>query len=279
MADFPLQPYDVLILVILAAWTFFGLWKGLAWQVASVASFVVSYLVAVQGSGYVAPLLSVREPWNHLVAMLILFVATSAAVWLAFRLVAGVIDRIQLKAFDRQLGALLGFGKGVLICLVVTFFAVTLSETLRQQVLRSRSGYYMALLIDRINPVLPAEVRGLIGEYLEELNRKLQPSPVGGGREETPSEGGLRQAVSASVQSALGQGQGLGQAQGANSGLDAASQAGAGLSEFFSRQAPIVDSSAKSAGARESDPGSGQSQPRQPQPQGGEVWGQLVPIP
>ena len=180
MGNFPLHSYDVVMLLILAVATFFGLWKGLAWQVASVASFVLSYFVAVQGSSSLAPLLPLQAPWNHLAAMLILFVATSAAVWLVFRLVAGLIDKIQLKAFDRQLGALLGLFKGVLICLVVTFFAVTLSEALRQEVLRARSGYYIALLIDRLKPVLPAEVRDLVGKYLEELDQKLRKPPDGG---------------------------------------------------------------------------------------------------
>jgi len=131
----------------------------------------------VQASSWLAPLLPWPAPWNSLAAMLILFVATSAAVWVVFRLVAGLIDTIQLKAFDRQLGALLGLFKGVLICLIITFFAVTLSEVLRQEVLRARSGYYIALLIDRLKPVLPTEVRNLVGQYIEELDRKLhQPS-------------------------------------------------------------------------------------------------------
>jgi len=178
MGNIPLHPYDGVMLVILAAATFFGLWKGLAWQVASVASFVLSYIVAVQASSWLAPVLPWPAPWNSLAAMLILFVATSAGVWLVFRLVAGLIDKIQLKAFDRQLGALLGLLKGVLICLVITFFAVTLSEALRQEVLRARSGYYIALLIDRIKPVLPMEVRDLVGQYLEELDRKLHQPPA-----------------------------------------------------------------------------------------------------
>jgi membrane protein required for colicin V production len=178
MGNIPLHPYDVVMLVILAVATFFGLWKGLAWQVASVASFVLSYVVAVQASSWLAPLLPWPAPWNSLAAMLILFVATSAAVWLVFRLVAGLIDKIQLKAFDRQLGALVGLFQGVLICLVVTFFGVTLSEALRQEVLRARSGYYIALLLDRIKPVLPPEVRDLVGQYIEELDRKLQQPPA-----------------------------------------------------------------------------------------------------
>jgi membrane protein required for colicin V production len=171
-----IQPYDILMLVILALTTLFGAWKGMAWQLASVASFVLSFLVASRCSGVLAPYLSSHAPWNRVLAMLILFVATSAAVWIVFRLVAGLIDKVRLKEFDRQLGALLGVVKGALLCLVITFFAVTLSETLRQKVLVSRSGYYIAKLIDQAGPVLPEEVQGVLGRYIEELDRKLDPS-------------------------------------------------------------------------------------------------------
>ena len=176
-----IQPYDILMLAILVLTTLFGAWKGMAWQLASVASFVLSFLVASRCSGMLAPHLSDRAPWNRVLAMLILFVATSAAVWIVFRLVAGLIDKVRLKEFDRQLGALLGVVKGALLCLVITFFAVTLSEALRQKVLLSRSGYYIAKLIDQAGPVLPEEIQGVLGQYIEELDRKLDPN--------TPAEG------------------------------------------------------------------------------------------
>ena len=37
----------------------------------------------------------------------------------------GAIDRVKLNEFDRQMGALVGFAKGVLLCIAITFFAVT----------------------------------------------------------------------------------------------------------------------------------------------------------
>ena len=37
------------------------------------------------------------------------------------------IDRLKLKEFDRQIGAIFGLAKGVLWCAVITFFTVTLS--------------------------------------------------------------------------------------------------------------------------------------------------------
>ena len=173
--DFALQPYDFLMLTVLALCTLFGAWKGMAWQLAALASLLVSAAVAVHAGGPLAPFLPVQEPWNRFLAMLVLYLLTSAGIWLVFRLVAKVIDRVRLKEFDRQAGALFGAAKGVLWCLVITFFAVTLSETARLSVLDSRSGYYTVVLIHRARPVLPQDLRELIGGYIDELDRRLHP--------------------------------------------------------------------------------------------------------
>ena len=50
--------YDILMLVVLVGCTLFGLWKGMAWQVASLASIVASYFAAVNFSGAIAPMIS-----------------------------------------------------------------------------------------------------------------------------------------------------------------------------------------------------------------------------
>lgn len=176
MNSLPVQPYDILMVAVLVLATFFGAWKGMAWQLASLSSLAVSFVVALRFGSRFAPYISQRDPWNRFVAMLLLYVLTSMAIWLAFRVVAGVIDRVQLREFDRQIGALFGLTKGVLLCLVITFFAVTLSEKARQKVLEARSGYYIARLIQRANPVMPEEVRGVLGKYIDELDRKLDPA-------------------------------------------------------------------------------------------------------
>jgi membrane protein required for colicin V production len=110
--------------------------------------------------------------------MLIVYLATSAAIWLLFRVVAGAIDRVKLKEFDRQVGGLFGAAKGVLWCVVITFFAVTMSPSAREMVLRSRSGYYIAVLIDRAELVMPAEVRDVLHPYLERLDHELEPATL-----------------------------------------------------------------------------------------------------
>lgn len=187
MENFPIQGYDLLMVVILVLATVFGAWKGMAWQIASLASLVLSWIVAMQFGGQLAPYISGHEPWNRFIAMLILFMATSATVWVAFRLVAGLIDRVKLKEFDRQMGALFGLAKGALFCLVITFFAVTLTEGSRQAVLRSHAGKFTARFLQKATPAMPQEVRDVLGKYIDEFERKLDPN--------TPAENRLEDAV------------------------------------------------------------------------------------
>ena len=186
----PIQGYDLLMLVILVMAAVFGAWKGLAWQIASIASLVVSSIVAVRFSAQVAPHIYGQAPWNRFLAMLILFMVTSLAVWLLFRFVAGFIDRLKLKEFDRQMGALFGVAKGVLFCLVITFFAVTLAEGSRQAVLNSHSGKFTAKLLQKAAPVMPEEVRDVLGKYIDDFERKLDPdTPPSQPLEELPKLG------------------------------------------------------------------------------------------
>jgi membrane protein required for colicin V production len=166
-----MQAYDLFMIIVLVAATLFGLWKGLAWQVASLSSIFLSYFVAHTFSDQLANMLTTAAPWNKFLAMLILFIGTSLVVWLAFRYVSEAIDRVKLKEFDHQIGALLGIAKGVLLCVIITLFAVTLSgEEQRQQIISSRSGYYIAVLLDRSHAVMPPEVHD---PYIHSLDHQL----------------------------------------------------------------------------------------------------------
>src|SRR3972149_1242062 len=125
--DTGIQTYDIVMLVVLVAAAVLGAWKGMVWQIASLASLVFSAWVAIHFSASLAPYFSAKEQWNRFLAMLVLYIVTSLAIWLLFRMVSGIIDRVKLREFDRQMGALFGLAKGALLCLVITFFAVTLS--------------------------------------------------------------------------------------------------------------------------------------------------------
>ncbi len=171
-----MQSYDVFMLLVLGTATLLGALRGMAWQVASLASIVLSSFVALRYCDLLAPYISDSAGTSRVMAMLILYLVTSFAVGAFFRYVSAAIERVKLKGFDRQLGAVFGAAKGALLCLVITFFAVTMSQHVREQVLESRSGPFIATLIHRGEPLLPKDVHDAIGDYLEQLDRGLDPT-------------------------------------------------------------------------------------------------------
>lgn len=172
-----METYDLLMLAVLAAATIFGFWKGLAWQIASLASLIVSYFLALKFADQIAPKISPHAPWNKFVAMLLIYAVASFGIWMAFRLVARFIDRVKLNEFDRQMGALVGLAKGVLLCIAITFFAVTLlGQTQRERIIASRSGQYIVQFLDKADAVAPPEIQQVISPYIRRINERLDPN-------------------------------------------------------------------------------------------------------
>lgn len=170
-----MQAYDLIMLIVLGMSTIFGAIKGLAWQVASLASIIVSYIVAYKYRFQVAEMIDAKPPWNMFLAMLILYMGTGFVIWIGFRLMSGFIDRIRLKDFDRHLGALFGFAKGLVFCLLITMFAMTLlGPTQQAAICQSRSGYYITAALDKSAGILPNEIRDVVGPYLARLEDQLK---------------------------------------------------------------------------------------------------------
>ena len=91
-----------------------------------------------------------------------------------FRFVSGIIERIKLKSFDRQAGAMLGFVKGGMLCAIVTLFAVTLAtEKQSESIIESRSGYYIAHFLDKANAIIPEDLRESLHDHISKLDRHL----------------------------------------------------------------------------------------------------------
>jgi membrane protein required for colicin V production len=168
------------MLVVLVGTALFGAIKGFAWQLASIASIVVSYVVAFNFREQLSQSIQADPPWNRFLAMLILFIGTSLVIWVAFRMVSNTIDRMRLKEFDRQIGALFGLAKGGLYCILVTLFGVTLlGETVREKIVASKSGHYIASVLDRSEALIPPEIHEVVGPYLERFDKKFKDGADG----------------------------------------------------------------------------------------------------
>ena len=166
--------YDIIMLIVLGAAIAWGIYKGLAWQIASFASIIASYLVAYQFSGILAANINAEAPWNKYLAMLILYLGTSLIIWIAFRLVKETIDKVKLKEFDQHVGGVLGFAKGVVLCVIITLFGVTLlGEREQQHIVQSHSGYYIAVLLDKSHAILPVEMNDRVHALIHKLDESL----------------------------------------------------------------------------------------------------------
>jgi membrane protein required for colicin V production len=175
-----LPAYDLLMLLVLVSMTLLGAIKGFAWQVASLASVVVSYYFAYTYRNEVAAKINAEPPWNIFLAMLLIYAGTSLAIWLGFRLFSGVLDQIRLREFDRQMGAMLGLAKGAIYCLLVTFFGMTLLPVERQRAIcQSRSGRYISQILAKSDGIFPAEVERVVRPHLERLENQLQQGGSG----------------------------------------------------------------------------------------------------
>jgi len=107
--------------------------------------------------------------------MLILYVGTSFVIWVIFRLLSGAIDKVKLKEFDRQIGAAFGLGKGLIYCLLITMFAMSLLGPKQQAAIcQSRSGFYITSALDKGVGILPKEIHDVVGPYLQRLDEKLK---------------------------------------------------------------------------------------------------------
>ncbi|MCA9104554.1 MAG: CvpA family protein [Planctomycetales bacterium] len=172
-----MEPYDLVMLVVLVAAILFGAMKGLAWQIASAAALFGSYLVAVTFHGVVSEHINADPPWNKYLAMFVLYLGTSFAVWVGFAFVRRMIEKVELRDFDRQAGAVVGAINGAVLCLVITFFAVTLpflSETQKTAISQSKAGYVMASVVDSISVGMPDGVEQVVRPYLDQLGEGLE---------------------------------------------------------------------------------------------------------
>ena len=166
--------FDVAAVMVVLLGAVFGAWKGLAWQAASVLSLIAGFAVAIPLSGPLAPIFGASAPLNRFVAMAVLYAAVSLGIYIAALCYRTAIQKCKLDQWDRHLGAVAGAIKGFLLCLVVTYFAVTLAAGLREPVLTTRAGKVMAHTMNVLHPIWPPGVHAIIHPYIHHLEEPAE---------------------------------------------------------------------------------------------------------
>jgi len=161
--------YDLAVAAILLFCMVRGSRKGFLWQLAAIAAVVLCFVFAETASVAIAPFLKIDPPLNRWVSMLLLYVACSFVCFAAARGLQSGLEKAKFEDYDRHLGGLFGLIKGAGIAVIVTFFAVTLSETLRPTVLSSYSGHAAAVAMHKLSPVFPEELGKVLQPYMDEF--------------------------------------------------------------------------------------------------------------
>ena len=166
--------YDIIVLIVLFGSMFFGYSKGLAWQIASVAAVVVSYIAAVRFRGQVAQYVQAEPPFNNIAAMLIIFVASSLIIWLAYAYINRSLEKAELDGFNRQIGALVGAVLGVLLIMVITMFAVSLlGQTAHDSIHNSRLGRYVVRGISVVHAFVPEDFEASLDPHFDKFYQQI----------------------------------------------------------------------------------------------------------
>lgn len=162
--------FDIFVLVILLITTFRGAAKGVAWQLAGIGALVLCFMFATPLSLSLAPLIKLAPPLNRWVAMLAIYLVFSFGTFAVARGFREALEKAKFVEFDRHLGALFGLAKGIVIALVITFFAVAMSQSARDYILKTHTGFAAAHIMEALRPVMPRELHDILEPYIHQLD-------------------------------------------------------------------------------------------------------------
>ncbi len=158
--------YDAAMAVVIVLGMIWGAWRGVTWQIASIASLVVGYLVAHPASAQVAPYMPGDPTVARAIGMIVVYAAVSGGIFLLAWMVRATLRRLRFEAYDRHLGMVLGGLEGGLLGIVVTMFVVSLAPSTRGPIFASPAGHVVGQVMSAVGPVLPAEFRKVLSPFL-----------------------------------------------------------------------------------------------------------------
>lgn len=171
---------DLVVLGILLYCAVRGASRGLLSQL----SWVIALLLCFKFSGTLAPaiepMIGVDPPLKQWLAMLAVYVGLCGVSFVVAGMLSSWMAKAKILDFDKHLGGILGFVKGIIICMTVMFFAITMSVPMRQIVSQTYSGYGAALILHNskyLIPLLPENAIPTVQNVIDNFNKSLQAGP------------------------------------------------------------------------------------------------------
>jgi membrane protein required for colicin V production len=173
------QVVDFGVLGILLYCTFRGASRGLLSQLAWVVALLLCFKFSGTLSPAIEPLIAVDPPLKQWIAMLVVYVVLCGGAFLAAGVVSSWMEKTKILNFDRHLGGLLGFAKGVVICMTIMYFLITISPSIRNVVGQTYSGYGAAVILSYSQVLLrlvPEHAVPMVQHVIDRFNQHLRPA-------------------------------------------------------------------------------------------------------
>ncbi len=152
---------DWSLLAVLALSVLIGLFRGLVFELMSLAGWLVAYIAAVWFAPQAAAYLPVSTPGsalNHSAALLVCFVAALVLWGLFARLVRMLIAVTPLTLIDRLFGAVFGLLRGLVLLLAVST-VVALTPGAQSAAWQASSGArWLQAAVQGLKPLLPPDL-------------------------------------------------------------------------------------------------------------------------
>lgn len=176
-----MTPYDAAMLGVVIAGMVWGAIRGITWQLASMASLALGYLVAKPVSYQISGHFPGDPVVQRALALLSVYAAVSCGVFLAAWTVRTTLRKLRFEAYDRHLGMMLGGAEGAFLGVVATMAAVSLVPSTRGPIFGSPSGRVVSRAMDAVGPMLPPEIRDHVEPFWTHLKSPdaTRPEPAG----------------------------------------------------------------------------------------------------
>ena len=151
--------YDIFVLACGSVGLVFGYLRGFAVHASGLLSLLLGFALGIPLAKLFLASMGETPPASRLLVFLAAFAAVTFACHLVGVKVRSRLQKRNLQAWDRQLGAALGLLHGLFACLMLTFAAIVLVPSLREPIAERPSGQVMGQAFVAIHAVLPTEIQ------------------------------------------------------------------------------------------------------------------------
>ncbi len=150
---------DWILLLVLFVSMVVGFWRGLVYEVLSLAGWVAAFILAQWFASDVIvwlPFLkSAAEPLQYAIAFVVVFIASLFAAGMVSWLIKMLVETVGLRPVDRSLGALFGLARGMVLLLALTVVVQLTGFSTEVWWKNAHGPIWLNASLDRLKPLLP----------------------------------------------------------------------------------------------------------------------------